>query len=148
MANEPLRYRVSRRGFLKFTGFGLALTALSSCGATATATPPPTAKPSAAAAPSAAASAAAAASTAPQASAAVAAAKPFAGKELNILGPNHHTSNVRDFWVPLFQEKTGAKVNWTEIGSGDVDAKYAVLVASQDSTFDTFYTWETLSAKY
>lgn len=183
MANEPLRYRVSRRGFLKFTGFGLALTALSGCGATATATPPPTAKPStapaassaaapsaaasaapaaasaapAAPAASAAASAAGAASTAPQASAAASArpsaaastaAKPFAGKELNILGPNHHTTNVRDLWVPLFQEKTGAKVNWTEIGSGDVDAKYAVLVASQDSTFDTFYTWETLSAKY
>ena len=55
---------------------------------------------------------------------------------------------MKDLWVPLFQEKTGAKVNWTEIGSGDVDAKYAVFVASQDKTFDTFYSWETLNAKY
>jgi multiple sugar transport system substrate-binding protein len=55
---------------------------------------------------------------------------------------------VRDLWVPIFQDQTGAKVNYTEIGSADVDAKYAVFVASQDSTFDTFYTWETLSAKY
>lgn len=55
---------------------------------------------------------------------------------------------MKDLWVPLFQEKTGAKVNWTEIGTGDVDAKYAIFVASQDKTFDTFYSWETLNAKY
>jgi len=55
---------------------------------------------------------------------------------------------VKDLWIPLFQEKTGAKVNYTEIGSGDVDAKYGVFVASQDATFDSFYSWETLNAKY
>ncbi|MCB0185300.1 MAG: hypothetical protein KDE31_13590, partial [Caldilineaceae bacterium] len=51
-------------------------------------------------------------------------------------------------WVPMFEEKTGAKVNWIEVGGGDVDAKYAVFVASQDSSVDTMYTWETLNAKY
>jgi len=67
---------------------------------------------------------------------------------LNLLSPNHHTAYVKDLWVPLFQDKTGIKVNFTEIGSADADAKYAVFVASQDATFDTFYSWETLNAKY
>ncbi|HET8626445.1 MAG TPA: extracellular solute-binding protein [Thermomicrobiales bacterium] len=139
MANEPAR-RVSRRGFLQFTGAGLGLLVLSACGSSAAT---PTAPPAPAAT-----TAAGGQATSPAATAPAVVSKPFAGKELNLLGPNHHTSNVRDLWVPIFQEQTGAKVNYTEIGSGDVDAKYAVFVASQDATFDTFYTWETLSAKY
>ncbi|MFN8538715.1 MAG: extracellular solute-binding protein [Thermomicrobiales bacterium] len=103
---------------------------------------------SAAAASAAPASAAAAASASARPSAAASISKPLAGKELNLLSPNHHTAYVKDLWIPLFQEKTGIKVNFTEIGSADADAKYAVFVASQDSTFDTFYSWETLNAKY
>src|SRR5215212_8166774 len=151
MADELSRVRVSRRGLLKITGIGLALTALSSCGAEATPTAPPVptaTKAPASAAPAASAAGAASARPSAAASAPAAVAKPFAGKELNLLGPNHHTAFVKDLWIPLFQDKTGAKVNYTEIGSGDVDAKYAVFVASQDKTFDTFYSWETLSAKY
>src|SRR5262245_47177882 len=126
MADELSRIRVSRRGLLKVTGIGLALTALSSCGATATPTAPPapsaapaaSAAPAPSAAPAASAAAASAAASAPPAagaSAPAAVAKPFAGKELNLLGPNHHTAFVKDLWIPLFQEKTGAKVNYTEI---------------------------------
>ena len=73
---------------------------------------------------------------------------PFADKELNIFAAQHQTENVKGLWVPLFEEKTGAKVNWIEVGGGDVDAKYAIFVASQDSSVDTMYTWETLNAKY
>lgn len=134
MSEQPPA-RLSRRRFLKFAGATFALTALQSCAPAAPATTTQPAAPP---------------TTAPAAKAAAPAvvAKPFAGKELNILAPNHHTTNIKDLWVPLFEEKTGAKVNWTEIGGSDVDAKYAVFVASQDSAFDTFYSWETLNAKY
>jgi multiple sugar transport system substrate-binding protein len=134
---------MSRRDLLKVTGVGVAAAILNSCGGATGTTP--TKAPSAASTlpPATTATTGSTASTAP-----AAVSKQFAGKELNILGPNHHTTNVKDLWVPLFQDKTGAKVNWTEIGTGDVDAKYAVFVASQDKTFDTFYSWETLSAKY
>jgi len=140
MAHELSRPRISRRDLLKVTGLSLAATILSSCGSSQTA-PTATTAAKATAAP-------ASTTGAAQPSAPAAVSKPFAGKELNMLIPNHHTANVHDLWVPIFQDKTGAKVNWTEIGTGDVDAKYAVFVASQDKTFDTFYSWETLNAKY
>jgi len=73
---------------------------------------------------------------------------PFTDQVLNIFSAQHHNENVKGLWVPLFEEKTGATVNWIEVGGGDVDAKYAVFVASQDSSVDTMYTWETLNAKY
>ena len=73
---------------------------------------------------------------------------PFAEKELNILAAQHQTENIQKLWVPIFEEKTGAKVNWIEVAGGDADAKYAVMVASQDSSVDTMYTWETFNAKY
>ena len=141
MSDQPPA-RVSRRHFLKFAGAAVALTALNSC---APAAPTTTTQPAAPAAPAAPTTAPAAAG---KATAPAVIAKPFAGKELNMLAPNHHTAQIKELWVPLFQEKTGAKVNWTEIGGSDVDAKYAVFVASQDATFDTFYSWETLNAKY
>ena len=122
-----------------------ASAAASSASAAASSAPASAAAASASAAP---ASAAASGAATARPSAAASVAKPFAGKELNLLSPTHHTTNVKDLWIPLFQEKTGAKVNYTEIGSGDVDAKYAVFVASQDATFDSFYSWETLNAKY
>src|SRR5436190_23848065 len=113
---------ISRRTFLKLAGSSAALAALvAACGPSAT-TAPTTAP-------------AAAPTTAPAAAATKAPAviaKPFAGKELNIFTGNHHDLFVRDIFVPMFQDKYGAKVNYTSIGSGDADAKYAVFVASQD----------------
>lgn len=85
---------------------------------------------------------------APQAAPTGGAAPAPTERELTIFSAQHQTTNVRDLWVPLFEEKTGAKVSWIEVGGGDVDAKYAVSVAAQDDTFDTMYTWETLNAKY
>ncbi len=140
MAGKLSRVSMSRRGLLKVTGLGVAVAALSSCGGGTPATPTK--------APAGASTSAPATTGSTAASAPAVISRQFAGKELNILGPNHHTANVKDLWVPIFQEKTGAKVNWTEIGTGDVDAKYAIFVASQDKTFDTFYSWETLGAKY
>jgi len=75
-------------------------------------------------------------------------AKPLDGQELNIFTGNHHDKYVRDLVIPMFQDKTGAKVNYTSIGGGDIDAKYAVFVASQDGSQDVLYSWETLNAKY
>lgn len=74
--------------------------------------------------------------------------KPFAGKTLNMMSANHHDENIRDLWIPLFEEKTGAKVAYTSIGGGDADAKYAVFLASQDASQDVMYSWETFNAKY
>ncbi|MSP13157.1 MAG: extracellular solute-binding protein [Chloroflexi bacterium] len=134
MSEQKSGQSLSRRGFLKYLGGAIAVAAVTSaCGQTAAPAAPTTAP----AAP------AAAATTAP-----AAASKPFAGKELNLYVGNHWDANVRDLWVPLFQDKTGAKVNYTSIGSGDADAKYAVFAASQDSSQDIFYAWETLVAKY
>jgi len=74
--------------------------------------------------------------------------KPFAGKTLNLMSANHHDANVRDLWIPLFEEKTGAKVAYTSIGGGDADAKYAVFLASEDASQDVMYSWETFNAKF
>lgn len=74
--------------------------------------------------------------------------KPFAGQTLNMMSANHHDENIRDLWIPLFEEKTGAKVAYTSIGGGDADAKYAVFLASQDASQDVMYSWETFNAKY
>lgn len=127
---------VSRRKFLKIAGAGAAVSAATvACGAPAAPTAAPTAAPAKPAAP--------AATTAP-----AVIAKPFAGKELTVFAGNHHDTNVRDLWIPLFQEKTGAKVTYTSIGGGDADAKYAVFLASQDGSQDVMYSWETFTAKY
>ncbi|MBX3015670.1 MAG: extracellular solute-binding protein [Caldilineaceae bacterium] len=124
MFDRSLAPRLSRRQFLAFTSMTLAGGALSACVA------------------------APAASTGDAAATPAASALPFADKELTIFAAQHQTENVKGLWVPLFEEKTGAKVNWIEVGGGDVDAKYAIFVASQDSSVDTMYTWETLNAKY
>lgn len=132
--------QISRRTFLKLAGASTALAALAAAAACAPATTP---APAATSAPAAAATSATAATKVP-----AVIAKPFAGRELNIFTGNHHDLYVRDTYVPMFQEKTGAKVNYTSIGSGDADAKYAVFVASQDGSQDILYSWETLNAKY
>ena len=129
-------HQISRRTFLKLAGASAALAAVAAAAACAPAATP--------AAPAAATAAPAAAAT--KAPAVI--AKPFAGRELNIFTGNHHDLYVRDLFVPSFQDKTGVKVNYTSIGSGDADAKYAVFVASQDGSQDILYSWETLNAKY
>ncbi len=125
MANRPLAHGLSRRKFLTLAGMTLAGGALSACVA-APATAP----------------------TGGTTDTAAAGGLPFADKVLNILGAQHHTENIQKLWVPIFEEKTGATVNWIEVAGGDADAKYAVMVASQDSSVDTMYTWETFNAKY
>lgn len=132
--------QISRRTFLRLAGASAALAAIAAAAACA-----PAAAPAATTAPAAAATSAPAAAAT---SAPAVIAKPFAGRELNIFTGNHHDLYVRDTYVPMFQDKTGVKVNYTSIGSGDADAKYAVFVASQDSSQDILYSWETLNAKY
>ena len=124
MVDNPA-FGLSRRQFLVFAGLTVAGGALSACVAAPAAAP-----------------------TGSTTDTTAAGSLPFADKELNIFAAQHQTENVKGLWVPLFEEKTGAKVNWIEVGGGDVDAKYAIFVASQDSSVDTMYTWETLNAKY
>ena len=78
---------ISRRKFLKIAGTGAAISTISAaCAPAPTPTPAPAAQPAA-----------------PAAAPAVV-AKPFAGKELTVFAGNHHDTNVRDLWAPLFQE--------------------------------------------
>jgi multiple sugar transport system substrate-binding protein len=121
---------ISRRQFLKIAGTSLAAAAVSAACT-------PAAQPAAPQPP------VGASTVAP-----AVIAKPFAGKELTVFAGNHHDTNVRDLWIPLFQEKTSAKVTYTSIGGTDVEAKYAVFLAAQDGSQDVMYTAETLSAKY
>lgn len=125
MVDNPVLQGLSRRQFLILAGMTVAGGALSACVAAPAAAP-----------------------TGSTAETTATGSLPFADKELNIFAAQHQTENVKGLWVPLFEEKTGAKVNWIEVGGGDVDAKYAIFVASQDSSVDTMYTWETLNAKY
>ncbi|MBX7213168.1 MAG: extracellular solute-binding protein [Thermoflexales bacterium] len=120
---------LSRRKFLRLAGSGATLAAVSAACTPAATVAPTAAKPAATSAPA-------------------VIAKPFAGKELTVFAGNHHDTNVRDLWIPLFQEKTGAKVTYTSIGGGDADAKYAVFLASQDGSQDVMYSWETFTAKF
>jgi multiple sugar transport system substrate-binding protein len=119
--------RMSRRRFLTLSGITAAAGVLAAC----TAPVAPVAAP-----------AGDASSTAAEGS------QPFADRTFTIFSANHHTENVKALWVPLFEEKTGATVEWIEVGGGDADARLAVFVASQDSTADVSYSWETFTAKY
>ena len=125
MVENPVLHGISRRRFLSLAGMTIAGGALSACVAAPAAAP-----------------------TGSTTETTATGSLPFADRELNIFAAQHQTENVKGLWVPLFEEKTGAKVNWIEVGGGDVDAKYAIFVASQDSSVDTMYTWETLNAKY
>lgn len=113
---------MSRRKFLEIAGLTMAAGALAACAPVAPA--------------------------APAGDAGAASGQPAADRTFAIFAANHHTANVKDLWVPLFEEKTGVKVEWIEIGGGDADAKLAVFVASQDATADVSYSWETFTAKY
>lgn len=124
--------RLSRRQFLTLSAGSLAVNALiAACGG-APAAPAATSAP-----------AAPAATSAP-----AAVGKPFAGKELTLFSAQHHAAYVKDTYVPMFEESSGAKVNWIEVGGGDVEAKYAVFVASQDASADVLISWEAMNAKY
>jgi multiple sugar transport system substrate-binding protein len=136
MAENEKAQRVSRRRFLQIAGTSAALAALAAC---TPQTPTTTTQPAAPAQKP-------AEAKAPSAPAVI--AKPFAGKELNVFSGVHHDGYVKETYIPMFQEKTGAKVNYTSIGFADIDAKYAVFVASQDGSQDVLYSWETLNAKY
>lgn len=113
--------RLSRRKFLEVAGLTVAAGALAACVPVAPAAP---------------------------AGDTGAASQPAADRTFSIFAANHHTANVKDLWVPLFEEKTGVTVEWIEIGGGDADAKLAVFVASEDATADVSYCWETFTAKY
>lgn len=122
MSIQPSNSHISRRRFLVVTGITMAVGALAACAAPVA----PVAAPAgdSAAAPS------------------------TEGRTFSIFSANHHTENVKELWVPLFEEKTGTTVEWIEVGGGDADAKLAVFVATQDSTADVSYCWETFTAKY
>ncbi|GAB4427239.1 MAG: extracellular solute-binding protein [Chloroflexi bacterium OHK40] len=125
----------SRRRFLRLAGVGtLGTLVLAACGQA-----PPTAGPD---------GAAPAGGSPGGASAPASVSQPFAGRELTLFSAQHHGAYVRDVYVPLFTERTGAKVNWVEVGGGDVEAKYAVFVASQDASADVLIAWEAINAKY
>jgi multiple sugar transport system substrate-binding protein len=121
MSDKQSNSRMSRRSFLALTGMTVAAGALAACAPVA-----PGAAP------------AAESGEAPATE----------GRTFSIFAANHHTENVNALWVPLFEEKHGVTVEWIEIGGGDADAKLAVFVATQDSTADVSYSWETFTAKY
>lgn len=121
--STPSNSRLSRRSFLALTGMTFAAGALAACA--------PVAAPAA-----------------PAGDASAAEQPSTEGRTFSIFAANHHTDNVKGLWVPLFEEKTGATVEWIEIGGGDADAKLAVFVASEDPTADVSYSWETFTAKY
>lgn len=124
MFGDVSKKSLTRRKFLQIAGAGAAVTALSAACA-----PVPAPAPSGESAPA-------------------VISKPFAGKELTVFAGNHHDAQVRDLWIPLFEEQTGAKVTYTSIGGADADAKYAVFLASEDGSQDVLYCWETFTAKY
>lgn len=126
--NEP----ISRRKFLKYAGVAAAAAAVAACAPTTTATPAATSAPAATAA-------------GPTAPAVI--AKPFAGRELNIFSVTYHHI-IKENVVPAFADKTGAKVNWNEVGDDDTDTKFGVFAASQDSSMDVLYAWEGHVAKF
>ena len=127
MSADRSASHLSRRRFLALSGAAAAMGALAACAAPVAPGAPATTG----------------GSTAPAAS-----APPAADRTFTIFAANHHTANVKELWVPIFQEKTGVTVEWVEVGGGDADAKLAVFVASQDSSVDVMYTWETFVAKY
>ncbi len=131
MSDDQTPGRLSRRRFLRLAGMGsLGAIALAACGQA-----PPAAAPTAAPA-------------AGDATAPAVVSQPFAGQALTLFSAQHHASYVKDVYVPLFTERTGATVNWIEVGGGDVEAKYAVFVASQDASADVLIAWEAMNAKY
>lgn len=123
MSSKQSNSSLSRRRFLALTGLTMAAGALAACAPVAPA-------------------------AAPASDSAEGGAASTEGRTFAIFAANHHTDNVKNLWVPLFEEQTGVTVEWIEIGGGDADAKLAVFVASQDSSFDVSYSWETFTAKY
>ena len=121
MSDKQSKQRMTRRSFLAFTGMTMAVGALAACAPVAPASAP---------------------------SGDSGETPSTEGRTFTIFSANHHTANVKDLWVPLYEEKTGTTVEWIEVGGGDADAKLAVFVASQDSTADVSYCWETFTAKY
>jgi len=135
MSDQRSQERLSRRSFLRLAGAGaIGAVALAACGQA-----PPAAAPG---------GAAPAADATAGAAAPASASQPFAGRELTLFSAQHHAAHVKDVYVPLFTERTGAKVNWIEVGGGDVEAKYAVFVASEDASADVLIGWEAINAKY
>ena len=119
IANDS-KMHLSRRRFLALSGMTLATGALAACAPVAS----------------------------PATDSAGTSSQPAADRTFSIFAANHHTDNVKNLWVPLFEEKTGVTVEWIEVGGGDADARLAVFVASQDATADVSYSWETFTAKY
>jgi multiple sugar transport system substrate-binding protein len=74
--------------------------------------------------------------------------KPFAGQKLTVLGPAYHEPYVPEGFIPSFQEKTGAEVEWQTFPGGEEAVKYAPFVVSGDSSVDVLYAWETVVAKF
>ncbi len=50
--------------------------------------------------------------------------------------------------LPAFKEATGIEGEWNEIPFSDLQAKYATILAGQDSSFDVLYSWDGLTALF
>jgi multiple sugar transport system substrate-binding protein len=74
--------------------------------------------------------------------------QPFAGQTLVVEGPAYHEPYVPEGFIPSFEEKTGAKVQWQTFPGGEEAVKYASYLVSQDSGVDVLYAWETVVAKF
>jgi multiple sugar transport system substrate-binding protein len=74
--------------------------------------------------------------------------KPFAGQTLVVEGPAYHEPYVPEGFIPSFEEKTGATVQWQTFPGGEEAVKYASYLVAQDDTVDVLYTWETVVAKF
>jgi multiple sugar transport system substrate-binding protein len=58
---------------------------------------------------------------------------------------------MKDTFGPVsdeFTRKTGIKVKWVQVPFADLGTRYATAAASQDSTYDVYYTWASLTAQF
>ncbi len=65
-----------------------------------------------------------------------AASQSFEGQTLNIMVDDFREAWDGTIWGPAFEEATGATIEWTYVPFAGLDAKYATLIASNDSSFD------------
>ena len=105
--------RVSRRQFLKLAGIGAGTSLLAACAPVA---------------------------PEPQSDAGEAAPAEEMMKKITIL--SQPSPPEAKGMLPAFKEATGIEGEWNEIPFSDLQAKYATILAGQDSSFDVLYSWD------
>jgi multiple sugar transport system substrate-binding protein len=111
--------RVSRRQFLKLAGISAGTSLLAAC-------VPVT--------------------TAPESAAGEAAPAEATMQKITIL--SQPSPPEAKGMLPAFKEATGIEGEWNEIPFSDLQAKYATILAGQDSSFDVLYSWDGLTALF